>query len=70
MRMDVEKMHDAADPFAETSMSAGGDSLLSDMWDWCVLEGCRPICLSGRLFLRKGKWSKFRYVQICLSLSL
>jgi hypothetical protein len=62
--MDVEKTHDAADPFVGTSMSAGGDSLLSDMWDWCVLKGCRPICLSGRLFLRKGKWSKFRYVAV------
>lgn len=55
-------MHDAADPFAGTLLSGGSDALLSDMWDWCVLQGCRPVCLSGRLFLRKGKWSKFRYV--------
>lgn len=59
--MDVAaQAHDST--FAGTALGKGSDGLISDVWDWCVIDGCRPITMSGRLFVRKGKWTKFRYV--------
>jgi hypothetical protein len=49
-------------PFAGTELDKGSDALLSNVWDWCVIKGCRPITMTGRLFVRKGKWTKYRCV--------
>jgi hypothetical protein len=58
--MDAKAMHATDDPFAGTELSNDSDNLLADVWDWCVIDGCRPICLSGKLFMKKGRGAKFR----------
>jgi len=60
--MDAMAMHAANDPFAGTQLSNSSDELLSDVWDWCVIKGCRGVSLSGRLFMRKKATEKFQYV--------
>ena len=47
---DTEK--DAA-PVAPPDPEASSPEL-SYFYDWCLLQGCRPISKSGRLFGRKG----------------
>jgi hypothetical protein len=36
------------------------DDVLSDIWDWCTIKGCRSVTLAGRLYLRKSPTDKFR----------
>ena len=39
------------------------DALLPDLsffYNWCVLEGCRPILKCGRLYGRKGLWGQYK----------
>lgn len=33
---------------------------LSFFYNWCVLEGCRPILKCGRLYGRKGWWGRYK----------
>jgi hypothetical protein len=40
------------------------DRVLSDIWDWCVVRGCRSVCTSGRLYMKKGKWDRFRWARL------
>ncbi|KAK8858607.1 hypothetical protein IAR55_002836 [Kwoniella newhampshirensis] len=59
-RMDVMTLHSKDDPFAGTELSNTTDVGLSDIWDWCAIKGCRSICISGRLHLKRDKYDKFR----------
>ncbi|KAK4686458.1 hypothetical protein P7C73_g3664, partial [Tremellales sp. Uapishka_1] len=43
------------------------DEVLSQIWDWCVVEGCRAVTGTGRVFLRKGAWDKFRATLLVLT---
>jgi len=58
--MDAMAIHANEDPFGANNMSNEDDNLLSNVWDWCAIKGCRAICLSGNLFMKKGAWNKFR----------
>lgn len=58
--MDAMTLHGHDDPFAGTQLSNSSDAVLSDIWDWCTISGCREICLSGRIFLKKKKTHKFK----------
>jgi hypothetical protein len=58
--MDAMKTRTDNDPFSGTSLSSTLDESLSVLWDWCVVAGCRSVCLSGRLFMKKGRNEKFR----------
>lgn len=40
---------------------------LSRLWNWCVIDGCRAITLEGPLFMKQGKWPKFRQYLAVLS---
>ena len=60
LRMDAMSLHASNDPFAGTQLSNQSDELLSDVWDWCVIKGCRGVCLSGRLFMRTKPAEKFQ----------
>ncbi|WVQ65819.1 uncharacterized protein L199_003997 [Kwoniella botswanensis] len=66
-RMDVITLHSRENPFTGTELSNESDDFLSEVWDWCVIKGCRSITVSGRLFMRKDKWDKFRSKYIVLS---
>ncbi|KAH9936321.1 Pleckstrin homology domain-containing protein [Fomitopsis serialis] len=39
---------------------------LSTVFNWCVLEGCRPIVKCGKLFARKGLKGQYKHVQLTL----
>lgn len=60
--MDAMALHGHEDPFAGTQLSNSSDGVLSDVWDWCTMKGCRGITLSGRLFMKKKTTHKFRQV--------
>jgi hypothetical protein len=36
------------------------------LYNWCVLEGCRPIVKGGRLYMKKGLRGQFKSVDIHL----
>ncbi|KAH0586318.1 hypothetical protein H2248_007565 [Termitomyces sp. 'cryptogamus'] len=40
---------------------------LGSLYSWCVLEGCKSIVKGGKLFVRKGLWGQYKYVQLFLS---
>lgn len=40
---------------------------LGRIWNWCVIDGCRAITLEGPLFMKQGKWPKFRQYLAVLS---
>ncbi|WVW84624.1 hypothetical protein I302_106658 [Kwoniella bestiolae CBS 10118] len=66
-RMDAMTLHSHDNPFTGTELSNESDDFLSDIWDWCVIKGCRSITVCGRLFMRKDKWDKLRSKYIVLS---
>ncbi|THH16545.1 hypothetical protein EW146_g4095 [Bondarzewia mesenterica] len=37
---------------------------LSQLYNWCVLDGCRPITKTGRVFVRKGLRGSYKHVQL------
>lgn len=53
-------MHAQNDVFAGSELNNESDEVLADVWDWCVIEGCRPITIAGKLFFKRGKWDRFR----------
>jgi len=60
--MDAMAIHAKEDPFVGSDISNENENLLADIWEWCTIQGCRAVCLSGRLFMKKSAWSKFRLV--------
>ncbi|KAI9058357.1 hypothetical protein FKP32DRAFT_1597444 [Trametes sanguinea] len=41
-------------------------SELDFFYNWCVLDGCRPILKCGRLYGRKGWWGQYKHIQLIL----
>ncbi|KAI0070145.1 hypothetical protein K474DRAFT_1687553 [Panus rudis PR-1116 ss-1] len=39
---------------------------LSTFYNWCVLDGCRPILKCGRLYWRKGLRGQYKHIQLVL----
>ncbi|KAJ7212216.1 Pleckstrin homology domain-containing protein [Mycena pura] len=39
---------------------------LSNIYNWCALEGCRPIIRGGKLFMRHGLYGQYKFVQLFL----
>ncbi|KAJ3796632.1 Pleckstrin homology domain-containing protein [Lentinula aff. detonsa] len=39
---------------------------LGSLFNWCVLEGCKPIVKSGKVFMRKGLRGQYRLVDLVL----
>ncbi|WVR06432.1 hypothetical protein IAU60_003463 [Kwoniella sp. DSM 27419] len=66
-RMDAIASHSQNDPFAGTELSNESDQVLSEIWDWCTIEGCRSTCITGRLFMRKDRTDKFRSKYLVLT---
>jgi hypothetical protein len=62
--MEVAKDQESGDTFAGIESSMGSDLLLGDIWDWCPLKGCRPITHAGRIYMKKSKYEKYRYVDL------
>ncbi|RPD62431.1 hypothetical protein L226DRAFT_544250 [Lentinus tigrinus ALCF2SS1-7] len=45
------------------------DASLPDLtffYNWCVIDGCRPILKCGRLYGRKGWWGQYKQTQLVL----
>ncbi|KAG8964650.1 hypothetical protein FRC03_001492 [Tulasnella sp. 419] len=34
---------------------------LGDFWNWCIIDGCRPVIRSGRLFAASGVHKQFKH---------
>ncbi|WVO12653.1 hypothetical protein L204_100258 [Cryptococcus depauperatus] len=60
LRMDAATLAARGNKFAGVAISDGPEEFLADIWDWCTIQGCRPICLSGRVYMKSDKWKKFR----------
>ncbi|KDR82730.1 hypothetical protein GALMADRAFT_844524 [Galerina marginata CBS 339.88] len=39
---------------------------LDTLYNWCVLDGCRPIIRGGRLYMKKGLHGQYQLVQLFL----
>ncbi|KAJ3827599.1 Pleckstrin homology domain-containing protein [Lentinula raphanica] len=39
---------------------------LGSLFNWCVLEGCKPIVKSGKIFMRQGLHGQYRLVDLVL----
>ena len=35
---------------------------MNNLYNWCVLEGCRPIVKVGRIYMKKGLHGQYKYV--------
>jgi hypothetical protein len=41
---------------------------IDTLYNWCILEGCKPIVKGGRIYMKKGLRGQYEYVKtICLS---
>ncbi|KAJ7254353.1 Pleckstrin homology domain-containing protein [Mycena haematopus] len=40
--------------------------LLSNLYSWCVLEGCKPVIRGGKVHMRRGLYGQYTFVQLFL----
>ncbi|KAJ6508926.1 Pleckstrin homology domain-containing protein [Mycena sanguinolenta] len=40
--------------------------LLSNIYSWCVLDGCKPVIRGGKVHMRRGLHGQYRFVQLFL----
>ncbi|KAJ6584842.1 Pleckstrin homology domain-containing protein [Mycena capillaripes] len=40
--------------------------VLSSLYSWCVLEGCKPVIRGGKVFMRRGLYGQYKFVQLFL----
>ncbi|WVQ73104.1 hypothetical protein IAR50_002668 [Cryptococcus sp. DSM 104548] len=59
MRMDAMELAEKGNSLIGAA-TEDSDEFLSSIWDWCTVKGCRSICLSGRMYMKKSTWRKFR----------
>ena len=62
MRMDAMALQGGGNALTAPLLQNTSDDVLSDIWDWCTIKGCRSVALAGRLYLRKSPTDKFRSV--------
>ncbi|KAF9527557.1 Pleckstrin homology domain-containing protein, partial [Crepidotus variabilis] len=55
----------AVPPEAPADLSAPY-AAVDSLYNWCILEGCKPIVKSGRIYMRKGIRGQFNLVQLFL----
>jgi len=63
MRMDAMALQGGGNALTAPLLQNTSDDVLSDIWDWCTIKGCRSVALAGRLYLRKSPTDKFRSVE-------
>ncbi|KAF7365311.1 hypothetical protein MVEN_00403100 [Mycena venus] len=39
---------------------------LSNLYSWCVLQGCKPVIRGGKVFMRRGLYGQYKFVQLFL----
>lgn len=62
--MDVTTHH-GKETWSEYRLDPQAENLLDETWNWCVIDGCRAITMCGHIFVKRGKWAKFKYVALC-----
>lgn len=70
----LKHKHDGADEISDPPRIGGttvlypllrsADASRPDFWNWCILEGCRPIIKAGRLYEKKGLHKLYKYVEV------
>jgi hypothetical protein len=58
--MDVVQLHMGREAFVGSAMDISTETLVNQLWNWCVIDGCRPVTHSGRVYVRRSRWGKFR----------
>lgn len=58
--MDVVQLHIGREAFVGQALDINTETLVNQLWNWCVIDGCRPVTHSGRVYVRRSKWGKFR----------
>jgi hypothetical protein len=38
------------------------EEALNKVWNWCIIDGCRAITMCSRLYVKRGKYRKFKSV--------
>ncbi|KAL1412835.1 hypothetical protein Q8F55_000584 [Vanrija albida] len=72
-RVDARQRMDAVQRFGGNKLSFRNDldfdaqQELDDVWNWCVIEGCRAITNSGRIFIKQSAYKKFKSFFVCLT---
>ncbi|KIR57141.1 spore wall assembly protein [Cryptococcus gattii Ru294] len=66
-RVEARQRMDAMSAASGAMHDDGTDEFLGEIWNWCTIRGCRPICLSGRLYMKQGSHSKFRLKYMALT---
>lgn len=60
LAMDVVQLHMGREAFVGQALDLSTETTLNQLWNWCVIDGCRPVTHSGRVYVRRSKWGKFR----------
>ncbi|OXM79382.1 spore wall assembly-related protein [Cryptococcus neoformans Bt63] len=66
-RIEARQRMDAMSAASVSRHGDGTDEFLGEIWNWCIIRGCRPICLSGRLYMKHGAHEKFRLKYMALT---
>ncbi|KIK69609.1 hypothetical protein GYMLUDRAFT_151680 [Collybiopsis luxurians FD-317 M1] len=54
-------------PYAESPVDLSSPlPALGSMFNWCVLEGCKPIIKSGKVFMKRGLHSQYGLMDLVL----
>jgi len=56
--MDARQYH--AKAWVNYGTDTIAEDILDNIWNWCVIDGCRPITAGGRIFVKRGKFRKFK----------
>ncbi|KLT42021.1 hypothetical protein CC85DRAFT_285951 [Cutaneotrichosporon oleaginosum] len=64
--MDVVQLHMGREAFVGQALDLHTETLVNQLWNWCVIDGCRPVTHSGRVYVRRSKWGKFRSFYLVL----
>ncbi|KJA24061.1 hypothetical protein HYPSUDRAFT_136823 [Hypholoma sublateritium FD-334 SS-4] len=53
-------------PLEIVSESSSPFPAMESLYNWCILEDCKPVVKCGRLYMRKGLRGQFKLVQLTL----
>ncbi|BEJ14793.1 hypothetical protein CspHIS471_0405600 [Cutaneotrichosporon sp. HIS471] len=64
--MNVRQLHMGREAFVGQAQDVTTETVINQLWNWCVIDGCRPVTHSGRVYVRRSPWGKFRSLYLVL----
>lgn len=58
--MDAVAVHSGAAAFLGKVLDLEVERSLNNIWNWCIIDGCRAITHSSPIYIREGPWAKFQ----------